>query len=135
LGLTWHEGQESALRFNTTKEFAMIDGATLFAWFVMAFLFLLLVWGIVVVGSLPRKIALQRNHPQVDAINAASWIGLLFGGVGWVIAFVWAFLRTEPIEHDEGTSRPSSSKQEIDRLRTQLVQLERELEQQKAQKE
>jgi hypothetical protein len=117
-----------------TKGFTMFDGATLFAWFVMAFLFLLLVWGIVVVGSLPRKIALQRNHPQVDAINAASWIGLLLGGVGWVIAFVWAFLRTGPIGHDEGTSLPASSQQEIDRLRTQLVQLECELEQQKAQR-
>ena len=112
----------------------MIDGATLFAWFVMAFLFLILVWGIVFVGSLPRKIALQRNHPQVDAINAASWIGLFLGGIGWIIAFVWAFLRTGPIGHDEGASLPSTSQQEIDRLRTQLVQLECELEQQKAKK-
>ena len=113
----------------------MFDGATLFAWFVMAFLFLLLVWGIVVVGSLPRKIALHRNHPQVDAINAASWIGLLCGGVGWVIAFVWAFLRTGPIGHGVGTSQPTSTQQEIERLRTRLVQLERELEHQKAQKD
>ena len=99
----------------------------------MAFLFLLLVWGIVVVGSLPRKIALQRNHPQVDAINAASWIGLLLGGVGWFIAFVWAFLRTGPIGHD-GTSPIPSSQEEIDRLRNQLVQMERELEKHKAEK-
>ena len=112
----------------------MIDGATLFAWFVMAFLFLLLVWGIVVVGSLPRKIALQRNHPQVDAINAASWIGLLLGGVGWFIAFVWAFLRTGPIGHDEGTSPTSSSEEEVERLRNQLVQVERELAEHKAKK-
>jgi hypothetical protein len=117
-----------------TKGFTMIDGATLFAWFVMAFLFLLLVSGIVVVGSLPRKIALQRDHPQVDAINAASWIGLLFGGVGWVIAFVWAFLRTGPTGRGESTSLPASSQQEIDQLRTRLVQLERELEHQKVQK-
>lgn len=112
----------------------MFDGATLFAWFVMAFLFLLLVSGIVVLGSLPRKIALQRNHPQVDAINAASWIGLLLGGVGWVIAFVWAFLRTAPIGHGEGTSPSFASQQEIDRLRSQLDELRRELEQQKSQK-
>lgn len=110
----------------------MIDGATVFAWFVMALLFLLLVWGIVVLGSLPRKIALQRNHPQVDAINAASWIGLLLGGVGWGFAFVWAFLRTKPSGHGEGTAPPAASQEEIDRLRNQLARLEREIEKQKA---
>ncbi len=62
----------------------------------MVFMFLVIVRGIVVVGSLPRKIAVQRNHPQVDAINAAGRIGLLLGGVGWVITFVWAMLRTGP---------------------------------------
>ncbi len=72
----------------------MIDLVTLFAWFVIALLFCVFVSLVVFLGSLPKKIALKRNHPQVDAVNAASWIGLACGGIGWPIAFVWAFLRS-----------------------------------------
>ncbi len=54
----------------------MYDLATYFAWFVLALLFCLAIAMIVAIGSLPKKIATQRHHPQVAAINAASWIGL-----------------------------------------------------------
>ncbi|MCC7338835.1 MAG: DUF3302 domain-containing protein [Pirellulaceae bacterium] len=77
----------------------MTDLATIFAWFVMALLFFVFVTLVVFLGSLPKKIALKRNHPQVDAINAASWIGLACGGIGWPIAFVWAFLRSGNASH------------------------------------
>lgn len=77
----------------------MIDFATVFAWFVMALLFGVFVTIIVLLGSLPGKIASKRNHPQVEAINAASWIGLACGGLGWPIAFVWAFLRSGNAGH------------------------------------
>ncbi|TWU30841.1 DUF3302 domain-containing protein [Novipirellula artificiosorum] len=77
----------------------MIDAATIFAWFVIAIIFLGVVAMIVFIGSLPKKIALKRNHPQVDAINAASWIGLACGGLGWPIAFVWAFLKSGNVGH------------------------------------
>lgn len=77
----------------------MYDIATYFAWFVLAVLFLVTVVIIVALGSLPKKIALKRNHPQVEAINAASWIGLAMAGIGWPIAFVWAFVRSGPAGH------------------------------------
>lgn len=83
----------------------MIDFATVFAWFVMALLFGVFVTIIVLLGSLPQKIALKRNHPQVEAINAASWIGLACGGLGWPIAFVWAFLRSGSAGHDMKESK------------------------------
>ncbi|MEZ6078199.1 MAG: DUF3302 domain-containing protein [Pirellulaceae bacterium] len=68
----------------------MTDLTTIFAWFVMALLFFVFVT--LVDSAHCRKIALKRNHPQVDAINAASWIGLACGELVWPIAFVWAFL-------------------------------------------
>ena len=34
---------------------------------------------VVVTGSLPGKIARQRNHPWPDAVNVAGWIGLATG--------------------------------------------------------
>ncbi|TVS15819.1 MAG: DUF3302 domain-containing protein [Planctomycetaceae bacterium] len=68
--------------------------ARVFALFVIALLFVLAVVLVVWIGSLPARIARRRHHPQVDAINAMSWLGLLLtGGVGWGLALVWALIR------------------------------------------
>ena len=75
----------------------MIDVFTIMSWIVLAVLFLVFVAAIVYLGSLPGNIAKKRNHPQADAINAASWIGLALLGSGWPIAFVWAFLKRGPV--------------------------------------
>jgi Zn-dependent protease with chaperone function len=47
-------------------------------------------------GGLPGKVARERGHPQADAIGVLGWLGLLFGGVGWVIAMVWS--RMQPVQ-------------------------------------
>ena len=103
-----------------------IDGATIFAWFVMILLFAVFVWIIVALGSLPKKIAVQRNHPQADAINAASWIGLALAGIGWPVAFVWAFLRSGKIGYGPDSS-PAQIHDENARLQQRVAQLESEL--------
>lgn len=84
----------------------MVDLATMFAWLVMAVIFTTAVGAIVVLGALPGKIAARRNHPQVDAVNAASWVGLALGGFGWPLAFVWAFWKSpaqQPASADAGS--------------------------------
>lgn len=48
----------------------------------------------VVLGGLPAKLAREANHPQTGAITLLGWLGLLAGGIGWLIALVWA--RTTP---------------------------------------
>ena len=58
---------------------------------VIFFILILITVAIVLIGSLPGKIAVKRGHPWPDAVNAASWIGLATG-VLWPFAFVWAFL-------------------------------------------
>ncbi len=62
---------------------------------------------VVVLGMLPGKIARRRNHPQAEAINALSWLGLLLSfGVLWVVALTWAF--TRPVRRPEhGESVPA----------------------------
>lgn len=82
----------------------MPSPAGLFAIFVIGLLFVLAVALVVWIGSLPARIARRRHHPQVDAINAMSWLGLLLtGGVGWGLALVWALFR-----YDSGL--PAASK-------------------------
>ena len=94
----------------------MIDGPTYFAWFVLALLFLVAVGVIVWLGSLPGKIAQRRQHPQADAINALSWFGLLMGGLGWVIAFVWALYRP--------TEQAPPLEEKVAELESRLAKLE-----------
>ena len=103
----------------------MYDVATYFAWFVIAVLFLLIVAFVVAIGSLPKWIAVKRNHPQVDAINAASWIALAFGGVAWPIVFVWAFLRPS---HAGGVDRPGKATGPTQVLGDDLQELRRRVE-------
>ena len=51
--------------------------------------------GVIVVflGTLPGKIAKGRNHPQTEAINVASWLGIITAGVLWPFALIWAYYR------------------------------------------
>jgi len=62
---------------------------------ILILLALLGLWLFVEIGSFPGKKAKERNHPQAEAINVLGWLGLLFGGVGWAVAVVWAY--TKPV--------------------------------------
>lgn len=72
---------------------------------VIFFLMVLITGVIVVLGSLPGKIARRRGHPWPDAVNVASWIGLATG-VFWPVAFIWAFF---PFPQRAGESTAESS--------------------------
>jgi hypothetical protein len=62
---------------------------------------------VVVIGSLPGKIATARKHPQANAINVAAWISLLTLGALWPIAFVWAFIEFRPSASNKQGASPS----------------------------
>lgn len=93
-------------------------GALDIASLVVIFLILIAVTAaIVVLGSLPGKIAHKRGHPYPDAVNAASWIGLATG-IFWPVAFIWAFL---PVP---GRGVEEASADELAELRQRLEALE-----------
>jgi hypothetical protein len=43
------------------------------------------------VHILPEKIAEQRHHPQKDAIKTLCLLSLVFGGMLWPFAWIWAY--------------------------------------------
>jgi hypothetical protein len=63
----------------------------IFAWIVLLVLAISAIVVIVVLGSLPGKIARQRNHPCAQAVTVAGWVGLVFV-VLWPIALIWALV-------------------------------------------
>ena len=75
---------------------AMVDtAATYLAWFiifVVPIAAIVLFW---LVHILPEKVAEKRHHPQKDAINVLCLLSLLFGGLLWPLAWLWAY--TKPI--------------------------------------
>ncbi len=70
-----------------------IDVFDIFAFVVFGVLLIAAVVIVVTLGSLPGQIARKRGHPQEAAINVASWLGLATGGVLWLLALIWAFLK------------------------------------------
>ena len=60
---------------------------------------------IVVLGSLPGKIAEERGHPYAEAVNVASWVGI-FTGVMWPFVFIWAFLPVSGATNDKPATTP-----------------------------
>src|SRR5512137_2239470 len=43
------------------------------------------------VHVLPEKIAHKRQHPQTEAIQVLCLLSLVFGGMLWPIAWLWAY--------------------------------------------
>jgi hypothetical protein len=44
-----------------------------------------------IVHVLPEKVAEKRHHPQKDAIKVLCFLSLVFGGMLWPIAWLWAY--------------------------------------------
>jgi len=49
------------------------------------------------VHVLPERLAEQRHHPQTAAIQTLCLLSLVFGGLLWPLAWLWAF--TKPVAY------------------------------------
>jgi hypothetical protein len=73
--------------------------------FVLVFVPGLLIYLFWMVHILPEKIAERRGHPQADAIKTLCLLSLVFGGLLWPLAWLWAY--SKPVFHQMayGTDR------------------------------
>ncbi|MCP3879965.1 MAG: DUF3302 domain-containing protein [Sulfitobacter sp.] len=75
---------------------------------VILVLLMLLIWIFVKLAALPGQTAIQRGHPQPEAINVLGWVGLLLGVAPWLVALVRAYTKTDTMQ--QGLSRaPTTS--------------------------
>ena len=99
-----------------------MSGIDIFAWVVLFIMIATAVVVFVVLGLLPGKIATKRNHPQVAAIEVASWLALIFGFAAWPFVMVWAYLRpvARPLDQPEG----EAARQRIAKLEARIAEFE-----------
>ena len=62
--------------------------------FVVPVVLIVVFW---LVHILPEQIAHKRHHPQFEAIRTLCLLSLVFGGLLWPIAWVWAY--SKPVLH------------------------------------
>ena len=99
-----------------------MTGIDIFAWVVLFVIIASVVVVFVVLGMLPGKIARQRQHPQMQAINVASWLALIFGFAAWPFVLVWAYLR--PVARPLDQPEDEAVRQRIASLEARIAELE-----------
>lgn len=77
---------------------------------VMAIIVMIIVPVVVIVvfwlvHVLPERFAEQRHHPQAAAIQVLCLLSLVFGGLLWPIAWLWAFTRPVAYKMAYGTDK------------------------------
>jgi uncharacterized protein DUF3302 len=81
---------------------------TMADWVAIAVLVLVPIGAIVVfwlIHVLPEKVAEKRHHPQKDAITTLCLLSLVFGGLLWPIAWLWAYSRPVAYRVAYGTDK------------------------------
>ena len=73
--------------------------------FVLVFVPALLLYVFWMIHILPEKIAERRGHPQADAIKTLCLLSLVFGGMLWPIAWLWAYSKPVLYKMAYGTDR------------------------------
>jgi len=73
-------------------EDSVATAIALFVIFIVPVVLIALFW---MVHILPEKIAHKRHHPQFEAIRTLCLLSLVFGGLLWPLAWIWAY--TKPV--------------------------------------
>ena len=92
------------------------------------------------VHILPEKIAEKRHHPQKEAITTLCLLSLVFGGMLWPVAWLWAYTRPVGYKAAYGTDKHEDYFREMGHkarsgtlLREELRDLREELDSMEAQ--
>ncbi len=104
--------------------------ANVIAWFAFIIVPPVLIVAFLAVHIIPEKIAEKRHHPQLGAIKCLCFLSLVFGGLLWPIAWLWAY--SKPVFHkmaygtdvDDSHEKPigkESAIKELEQLRARAA--------------
>jgi hypothetical protein len=116
LGLLLAPSTAHASLLSPEMEDKLATVLALFVIFVVPVVLIVLFW---IVHILPEKIAHKRHHPQFEAIRTLCLLSLVFGGLLWPLAWLWAYSKpvmyklaygSDTIRDPAGDARPSSDR-------------------------
>lgn len=108
--------------------------ADVLAWVVLVIAPIAAIGVFLMIHILPEKIAEKKQHPQTEAIKTLCLLSLVFGGMLWPLAWLWAYSKpvmyklaygTDKAEGHDNTGAPDA--EELKRLRKQVAELEGKL--------
>jgi CBS domain containing-hemolysin-like protein len=76
---------------------ALDTAADVIAWIALIIVPVVAIAVFWLVHILPEKIAEKKKHPQAKAIQVMCLLSLVFGGMLWPVAWLWAY--TKPVLH------------------------------------
>jgi hypothetical protein len=79
--------------------------ADFMAWVVIVIVPVAVVAIFLIIHVLPEKIAEKRHHPQQSAIKTLCFLSLVFGGMLWPLAWLWAYTRPVGFKAVFGTEK------------------------------
>ena len=100
-------GEARASFLSPELEDKLANFLALFIILVVPIVLIALFW---MVHVLPEKIAHKRHHPQFEAIRTLCLLSLVFGGLLWPIAWIWAY--TKPVMHKLAYGTDTASHEE-----------------------
>jgi len=131
------------LAFPTRTHASFLHGETLdtaadvLTWIVLVVAPLVGIAVFLLIHILPEKIAEKKQHPQAKAIQCLCLLSLVFGGLLWPLAWLWAYSKpvlykmaygSDKVAHDhEETVEPTLNMDEdaeLKQLRKRVAELE-----------
>lgn len=120
----------SSLHGDTLDSFANI-----IAWAALIIAPIVGVTVFLMIHILPEKIAHKKGHPQTGAIQCLCLLSLVFGGLLWPIAWLWAYTKpvgyklaygTDKAEPHDHPAEEKPSAKEVE-LRARVAELEAQI--------
>jgi CBS domain containing-hemolysin-like protein len=112
--------------FSEEVEDKLATFLAVFVIFLVPIVLIVLFW---MVHILPEKIAHKRHHPQFEAIRTLCLLSLVFGGLLWPLAWIWAYskpvmykmaygtdVHPDALEHEPSAPEVSTAADLVDRL-------------------
>ncbi|MGE5669233.1 MAG: DUF3302 domain-containing protein [Betaproteobacteria bacterium] len=92
---------------------AVDTAADVLTWIVLIIVPVIAIVVFWLVHVLPERFAEQRHHPQAQAIQTLCLLSLVFGGLLWPIAWLWAFTKPVAYRAAYGTDKHESYFEEM----------------------
>ena len=84
---------------------ALDQMANIVSWFAITVVPIGVIWLFWLIHVMPEKIAEKKGHPNAPAIKVLCLLSLVFGGLLWPLAWLWAYTKPSMYKLAYGTDR------------------------------